>query len=1009
MGSDLLEVQNQVRSAVENYFNSMNNNSISSQMAKYDIMKWSTGGHLVLPKSENKAIFAKLKSPGQNCPDCPNQSNVAPKIQDQIRQEINKPPAEATAVPADYTEETSSNNLVPESTRQEIISQIQNAHPVESAPATSSNAENASDDLVSESVKQDIINQISGTKTATSSSALTDSSAAGAAAMVTGLAAASAADSTTASAGAASTVTQAVTAAAKPTIPHPPFDPNVTFYDKLKQSIDDFRNTKIFPSDAEKIKADASNNLKTAAATNDPQKLEEAKAENAKNLKAKNSLENSHPMINSLSKVSLAWIAYMDSLGTFINMPPLESSTNAGYTSLNQLTGSVSDFYETPPPAALNTSTETVGSYDQLQTADPATATKVDNINKALDGFQANADKVNKEDQKNGISDKNKENVKNLFLANNALKKSAKTGQPVPVEKQKMITSLTSQLASNYKKSSAATVATGAAATGGGAAAAGRAAMASAGGAVSGGATAAGGAAIAGAMASAGGAVSGGAASAGEAVSGATNNLLISSNFSQMNTDPSNFPPEIIDIRNHIDKMDEIHQDLLAKPMTVDDLGSEKVQAQFQQIQDSNDKIKGHLKSLSDQTAKFQVQPGLGKASSSLSAAQNSFSAITQNPTIAALCGMSAGGVLSPIDSSSLDSYASEAQLSVTNPMNSAKAEMSNVAGIAGGMATPSPPNMIFDTTYKPTINNQQLLMASKLNDSLDPSIPWQSDAQGNLTGILSGQAQNSMADIGAVKGQVAGAIPYTAPNMTGAMQNVSDQSNALYGQYANYSQYSDQLSQMQSQIDGVNQSMQAQFMNPISAPASLNANAQIGSILGSMAGVAMAAPTCVLPFVLDDIIELIELNELTEADLTAATPGAGGGGGGGGGAPYLVGSNTGMLICDNGISPAPYMIVPDGEFYLPACVTGATLTPTLFPTHGACDLPSNPTAAAQIFIPTYQCVAVTHAPFIPGYDELFVMKGSSPALQLNDEAFCLFAAGGMIMADESGQFIAEA
>jgi hypothetical protein len=122
---------------------------------------------------------------------------------------------------------------------------------------------------------------------------------------------------------------------------------------------------------------------------------------------------------------------------------------------------------------------------------------------------------------------------------------------------------------------------------------------------------------------------------------------------------------------------------------------------------------------------------------------------------------------------------------------------------------------------------------------------------------------------------------------------------------------------------------------------------------------------------------------------------------------PFFASSNIGLLICNKGISPMPYLTLPTGEMYTGG-VIGSTMAPTLFPTAGGCFNSSNPLSSLTLGVPPFPCIALLHAPFSPGYTKFMVMKGCSAALKQDDSAQCLFAPGGEIKVNVSGQVIAQ-
>ncbi|QSH42127.1 hypothetical protein P0136_04425 [Lentisphaerota bacterium ZTH] len=169
-------------------------------------------------------------------------------------------------------------------------------------------------------------------------------------------------------------------------------------------------------------------------------------------------------------------------------------------------------------------------------------------------------------------------------------------------------------------------------------------------------------------------------------------------------------------------------------------------------------------------------------------------------------------------------------------------------------------------------------------------------------------------------------------------------------------------------------------------------------SFLNEVTSVAAAVAEAMADDDIDDEDEEFADDEDEDVDSMSSLSAAAGG------ATLMCGSNSGMLQCVNGISPITYLISPSTEMYQGSSVMGNIIAPTLFPSTGGCTLASNPTSAATLGVPPYTCIAMTHAPFTPGYSTFVLMKGSSPALQMNDMACCLFASGGQIQATVPGQ-----
>ena len=240
----------------------------------------------------------------------------------------------------------------------------------------------------------------------------------------------------------------------------------------------------------------------------------------------------------------------------------------------------------------------------------------------------------------------------------------------------------------------------------------------------------------------------------------------------------------------------------------------------------------------------------------------------------------------------------------------------------------------------------------------------------------LDGMAGLSMMDTGALTGGMAALSTFSAPTLGGMMGGIS--MPAMPAINADMGAMKDKFASLTS-MDGM-----------------VDSSALTGPLF-AMRDMVITCPLLLLP-ILDFQFALSELTLDIELDAPEPeTPEVG--------AQQYGASEAGMLQCMMGISPGPYMVAPTGETFTPGLTMGSILSPTMFPTHGGCNLPSNPLAAAQLFIPPYQCIANLHAPFVPGDPQCMVMHGSSPALVMNDICTCLYAAGGQIMLQMPGQF----
>lgn len=117
------------------------------------------------------------------------------------------------------------------------------------------------------------------------------------------------------------------------------------------------------------------------------------------------------------------------------------------------------------------------------------------------------------------------------------------------------------------------------------------------------------------------------------------------------------------------------------------------------------------------------------------------------------------------------------------------------------------------------------------------------------------------------------------------------------------------------------------------------------------------------------------------------------------------VSSGTGQLICNKGIAPIPYQIMPTGQDFGPGKTIGGVLLMTMVPSFGGCLNNTNPAAPAQMYCPPYQCMGgMMHGPFSPGSDKVMVAEAISKALTENCKCDCLLAPGGKISINSPGQ-----
>ena len=266
--------------------------------------------------------------------------------------------------------------------------------------------------------------------------------------------------------------------------------------------------------------------------------------------------------------------------------------------------------------------------------------------------------------------------------------------------------------------------------------------------------------------------------------------------------------------------------------------------------------------------------------------------------------------------------------------------------------------------------------------EDLENPLPSAPPFEGGGTGMpsiaspLDGMSGLSMMDTGALTGGMAALSTFSVPALGGMMGCIS-------------------MPAMPA-INADMGAMKDKFASLTSMDNMVDTSALTGPLF-AMRDMVITCPLLLLP-ILDFQFALSELSLDIELDNPEPeTPEIG--------AQQYGASEAGMLQCMMGISPAPYMVAPTGETFSPGLTMGSILSPTMFPTHGGCNLPSNPLAAAQLFIPPYQCIANLHAPFIPGDPQCMVMHGSSPALVMNDMCTCLYAAGGQIMLQMPGQF----
>jgi hypothetical protein len=117
------------------------------------------------------------------------------------------------------------------------------------------------------------------------------------------------------------------------------------------------------------------------------------------------------------------------------------------------------------------------------------------------------------------------------------------------------------------------------------------------------------------------------------------------------------------------------------------------------------------------------------------------------------------------------------------------------------------------------------------------------------------------------------------------------------------------------------------------------------------------------------------------------------------------VASTKGILKCDKGLMPIPYIIMPTMQEFGKGLWIGGVLLPTLIPAFGGCSHSSNSLAACTCYIPPYICTGgILHGPFSPGAKTVTVVEATTKALTEECTAPCFIAAGGEIGIDNPGQ-----
>lgn len=447
--------------------------------------------------------------------------------------------------------------------------------------------------------------------------------------------------------------------------------------------------------------------------------------------------------------------------------------------------------------------------------------------------------------------------------------------------------------------------------------------------------------------------------------------LPLSASLNSINPQQIQYPPEVIDFTEKLTKLknsgDELNSFVGDQSNAVGDkiANNEQLNGLVDDVNNSYAEADQSLDALIAKRNDMIAQSPLNNAQNleKLNFAASNLDALKNNPTFGALCGAASLGSLAAFEMPQLASMINMSAPDILNPLSGIS--LPSMPSFSGGL--PSMPSM-------PSFSNGLSLQMMKLPDfgSMMPSI------SGGFPNPLDGLSGLSMMDTGALSGAMNGLSMFSMPTLSSMMSGIS-------------------LPAM-PQVNADMGALKDKFASLGSTDGLVDTSALTGPLF-AMRDMALSCPLLLLP-IIDFQFALTELSVEVELDNPEPeTPEVG--------AQQYACSEAGMLQCMMGISPAPYMIPPSGETFTPGFTMGATLIPTLFPTHGGCNIQSNPTAAAQLFIPPYQCVANLHAPFVPGNPQCMVMHGASPILIMNDMCTCLYSAGGQIMVQMPGQFSA--